>query len=162
MIRAVAVAALGLVVPAFADPPAPAVSLIGPALRVSDFDRSAQFYTQAFGMVVVTKLDFGRVHEMILGFSKEKPQPGIILMQDSALDPSKSIDHGNGFSRVVLRVASLDAINARLVAAGMKGGEVHAPHAGYRVMNITDPGGYRYELVESHAPATEKTTNEPK
>lgn len=132
---------------------APSATLIGPALRVADFTRTEAFYSRIFGMVVSTRLNFGAVHEMILGFSKEHPQPGIIFMHDD--NKTALMVLGNGFSRIVLRVSNLEAINAQLAAAQMKIGEIRSPHAGYRVMHISDPDGYALELVEAN-PHTEQ------
>ncbi|UVO52648.1 VOC family protein [Sphingomonas sp. SUN039] len=132
-------------------------TLIGPSLRTSTIDTSLRFYTAGLGMVVVAEIPRGTAREIILGFSKEHPQPGIILLNEGK--SGAKIVQGNGLSRIALRVPDLDAIAARLKAAGYAPSPIRDVMKGYRIMTIADPDGYLFELVErrispepSHAP----------
>src|SRR3546814_4387022 len=64
------------------EPDAPAaagvqVSMIGPALRSSDLDRSIKFYEQGLGMRVLRTIKMGSTTEVILGFGGGIGQPEI-------------------------------------------------------------------------------------
>jgi catechol 2,3-dioxygenase-like lactoylglutathione lyase family enzyme len=132
------------------------VSLMGPALRSSDLERSIKYYTAGLGMTVAATLKHGTVTEVIFSFGAPSPgQPVLLLFKDEAQDKSPPIEHGNGFDRVVLRTASVSALSARLAAAGYAAGEIHDIPANHmKVMTIEDPDGYRYEITEPSAPRT--------
>lgn len=134
--------------PALAAGPPPVASvhggsLIAPALRATDLDRSVAFYTNMLGMTVGTTLQHGPQTEVILTLGG---RPGLILFRDAG--PTPPIDHGNGFSRVVMRVADIAAVSARLAAAGYPAGEMHVGQD-YKILRIKDPDGYDYELIEA-------------
>lgn len=149
-----------LAVPAFAEPaaapapaPAPVAAMLGTGLRVSDLERSIRFYTDVLGMRVAMRLPHGTLTEVMIGFGG---RPALILMKDS--DPAKSppIALGTGFEKIVLDMPDLAAVTARLKAAGLPVGEVHES-TGVKVLFVTDPDGYRYELIQrSRAAATKE------
>ena len=58
-------------------------SLIAASLRSSNMDASLRFYTEGLGMVVAHRMPLAKGQEVILGFSKERPQPGIVLVSDT-------------------------------------------------------------------------------
>src|SRR3546814_11674105 len=71
------------------EPDAPAaagvqVSMIGPALRSSDLDRSIKFYEQGLGMRVLRTIKMGSTTEVILGFGGGIGQPVILLYKADA------------------------------------------------------------------------------
>jgi catechol 2,3-dioxygenase-like lactoylglutathione lyase family enzyme len=142
---------LAAAAPAIAEAPsaAPAGSLIGPALHVSNVERSLKFYVDGLGMAVGMEMGPPQRHETILGFGGDPRQPGIILLSDRTAATRPEITQSNGFDRVVLRMADLTATAGRLRAAGFTPGEIHDVAMGYRMMLATDPDGYKYELVES-------------
>jgi len=129
-------------------------TLIGPSLRTSAIDVSLRFYTERLGMVIVAKLPRGAGSEVILGFSKEHPQPGIILLGDGN-SASARIVQGNGLSRIVLRVPDLDAMSDRLKNGGYAPSPIRDVARGYRMMTVADPDGYIFEMVEQRRPAAE-------
>jgi catechol 2,3-dioxygenase-like lactoylglutathione lyase family enzyme len=131
-----------------------APTLIGPSLRTSAIDVSLRFYTEGLGMVVVAKLPRGTGSEIILGFSKEHPQPGIILLGDGKT-ASARIVQGNGLSRIVLRVPDLNAMSDRLKKAGYAPSVIRDVARGYRMMTVTDPDRYTFEVVEQKRPVQE-------
>jgi catechol 2,3-dioxygenase-like lactoylglutathione lyase family enzyme len=131
---------------------APAVAqetptLIGPSLRTSAIDVSRRFYPKGLGMVVVTTIPRGPGREVILGFSKDRPQPGIILLSDGK-NLRARIMQGNGLSRIILRVPNLQVIADRLKAAGFTPSPIRDVAKGYRLMTVADPDRYMFELVE--------------
>ncbi|HKT77574.1 MAG TPA: VOC family protein [Sphingobium sp.] len=148
---AAALLACGMAVPASAEPApapasAPAGSIIGTGLRVSDLDRSIRFYTDILGMRVTTKLPHGTLTEVIMHFAGGGGA-GILLLSDSAPGKSPPIALGNGYEKMVVNMADLDGVVARMKKAGLSVGEVHQA-MGIKVLLVTDPDGYRYELIQ--------------
>lgn len=147
-----AAAALSIAAPAMAieaQPPAaapPRVSLLGAMLHVTDVARELAFYRDGLGMELAMTLASGSSTEYMLRFDGDPAAPGIILLHDPA---QASLNHGNAFARLVLRVSDLDALAARLDAAGHAHDAIRDVAHGYRMMMVTDPQGYRLELVQS-------------
>ena len=143
--------------------PSQPASFIGTAINVADLDRAVRFYTEALGLKVVATLPLGTRSETILNFpgpdlsrpdlpGSASPQPAILLMHDHGAAAPKSITHGNGFSRLVIRVADLAALAARLTALGYPHGEIRDASQGYSIMMLTDPDGFRLEIVQQKRP----------
>jgi lactoylglutathione lyase len=151
-VRRAALAVALLAAPVLAQttaPPPRAGSLIGPALWVADKPRALHFYVDGLGMSLNMTMGAPARQESILGFSADPHQPGIILLCDTTATAPPAIDHGHGFDRVVLRMADLDATAARLKAAGFAPAPIRDVAMGYRMMLVTDPDGYKLELVQS-------------
>ncbi|GAA0957998.1 VOC family protein [Kribbella koreensis] len=111
-------------------------------LRVSELERSLAFYT-AVGYEVV-----GTVEGTAYGTLTMLQLPGdhfvtIELVHDPASGPAGP---GVGINHLVIQVESLDATRADLAAKGIAAGPVENP--GPRTCWITDPDGYRIELVQ--------------
>ena len=152
--------AASLATPALAAPPASAApppaptslaqgaSFIGTALNVVDLGREIGFYTQALGLKVAATLPAGTHTETILQFPGNPGQASLLLMHDAAPTAPKSLTHGNDFSRLVIRVVDIAALAVRLTELGYAHGEVRGGGQGYLVMMMTDPEGYRLELVQ--------------
>ena len=128
--------------------PAPAVSLFGAAINVVNLDREIAFYTQALGMRVAMTLPMGARSETILTFGSDPGQASLLLMHNSSPAAPKKIEHGNNFSRLVIRVSDLDALGRRLDALGHEHSAIRDAGHGYRLMFLTDPEGFRIELVQ--------------
>ncbi|MEY4721100.1 MAG: hypothetical protein RIQ46_825 [Pseudomonadota bacterium] len=146
---------LGLAFPAAAQdapaalPAAPALSLIGAVLTVTDPDKAVAFYRDGLGMKLAMTLDAGAHREYMMRFGTDFSAPGIILVHDRSPGAATTLNHGNAFSRIVIRVANLDALAARLDAAGYAHGPIRGTSNNYRMMWVTDPQGYKLELVQS-------------
>ena len=130
--------------------------LIAASLRSSNMDASLRFYTEGLGMVVAHRMPLAKGQEVILGFSKERPQPGIVLVSDTTTGIGAKVVHGDGFRQIVLRVSDIQTLSDRLAKAGYRPSPIRDVAMGYRMMIATDPDGYRYELVESRRPAPAK------
>ena len=102
-------------------------------------------------MVVLTKLVSGPVTEVILGFQGKNDQPGLILFQTKGAGESLPVEHGNGDTKVVVGVADIAAVAAKLSSAGYPAGDIHQ-NGPYKVLIAHDPDGYKYEIVEMSAP----------
>lgn len=118
--------------------------MVGPGLYVSNPERSLKFYTDGLGMVLRMKMG----DDLIVGFGRNMMDAGIMLLQDKSKKPQK-IAHAHGFDRIAWRVDDLQAINARLKAAGFSPGEIRVVHGVVQMMIVTDPDGYRMELIDS-------------
>jgi lactoylglutathione lyase len=140
-----------------ASPPAPAQSaqFIGTAINVADRERSLRFYTQALGLHLATTISTGKGSETILQFPGSPGQPALLLMHDSTPGAPAAMTHGNGFSRLVLRVTDLAMLAARMDQLGYAHGAMRqAGQAGYSIMMANDPDGYRLELIQQVQPQT--------
>jgi lactoylglutathione lyase len=115
-------------------------------LRVSDLERSLAFYI-ALGYTVV-----GTVEGTAFGSLTMLRLPGdgfvtIELVYDAARG---AVDLGTGINHLVVQVESLDTTLAHLAAQAIvaEPPELPADTAGPRTSWITDPDGYRIELVQ--------------
>ena len=133
---------------------APGASFIGTALNVVDLDREIGFYTQALGLKVAATLPAGTRTETILNFPGNPGQATLLLMHETAPSAPRQLTHGNDFSRLVIRVVDLAALAVRLTSLGYAHGEVRSGGHGYLVLMMTDPEGYRLELVQPGPPPT--------
>lgn len=111
-------------------------------LRVTDLERSLAFYT-ALGYA-----ELGRVPETPFGsltMLKLPDDPFVAL--ELVHDPERPVDVVVGFNHLVVQVNSLDAVIADLAGKGI---EAEAPSGpdGIRTAWLTDPDGYRVELVQ--------------
>jgi lactoylglutathione lyase len=115
-------------------------------LRVTDLQRSLAFY-QALGYTVVGAVDgtpFGTLTMLRL------PGDEFVTIE-LVYDPAKgAVDLGTGINHLVIQVGSLDATLADLAASGIAAEPPGlSPGADQpRTSWITDPDGYRIELVE--------------
>ncbi|HKA96783.1 MAG TPA: VOC family protein [Streptosporangiaceae bacterium] len=115
-------------------------------LRVSDLERSLAFYTTV-GYAVVGTVEgtaFGSLAMLQL------PDDSFVTIE-LTYDPARgAVDLGTGINHLVVQVESLDTTLADLAAQGIVA-ELPALPAGTdgpRTSWITDPDGYRIELVQ--------------
>jgi catechol 2,3-dioxygenase-like lactoylglutathione lyase family enzyme len=127
---------------------APAGSIIGPVLNVSDAARSRAFYVDGLGMIVRMTMGRPERRETMLGFGTDPAAPGLILLSDETPHRPRAITHGTGYERLVLRMTDLAATHDRLRAQGYHPEPIRDVAMGYRMMLVTDPDGYKLELVE--------------
>jgi lactoylglutathione lyase len=127
-------------------------------LRVSDQERSLAFYS-AVGYTVV-----GTVEGTASGSLSMLQLPGDHFETiELAYDPARGqAGPGTGISHLVIQVESLDAALADLAARGIAAESPGLPGGpdGPRTSWITDPDGYRIELVQwpaGHADGITKT-----
>ena len=112
-------------------------------LRVGDLKRSLAFYTTV-GYTVV-----GTVEGTAFGSLTMLRLPGDEFVTIELVhDPARGkVDLGTGINHLVIQVESLDATLADLAANGITAeppGGVDGPRTSW----ITDPDGYRIELVQ--------------
>ena len=117
-------------------------------LRVADLTRSLEFYTglgyEAIG--TVPKTEFGSLTMLKL--------PGDEFVSlELVHDPARgSVDPG-GLSHLVIKVESMQATIAELAARRINAGPPASPDGSddFWTSWLTDPDGYRIELVQSPA-----------
>jgi lactoylglutathione lyase len=115
-------------------------------LRVSDLARSLAFY-QAVGYTAIGTVDgtaFGRLTMLRL------PGDEFVTLE-LVYDPARgAVDLGTGINHLVIQVESLDATLADLAEHGIAAEPPGSPPGADqpRTSWITDPDGYRIELVQ--------------
>ncbi len=118
-------------------------------IRVTDLDKSIDFYTNVFGMSLLRKKDFpdGKFTLAFVGYGDESQGAVIELTHNWETD---QYDMGNAFGHIAISVD--DAYKACDQIAD-KGGNVVRPagpmkHGGGVIAFVKDPDGYMIELIE--------------
>lgn len=124
-------------------------------VRVTDLDRSINFYREAFGMREMRRETFteGRFTLVFMGYGYEDSQPTIELTFN--WDENK-YEHGTGYGHVALEVSDIYGACERFEKMGIKIVREAGPmkfavdETGHRevIAFIEDPNGYRIELIE--------------
>ncbi|WP_433782646.1 VOC family protein [Actinomycetospora sp. CA-101289] len=112
-------------------------------LRVTDRDRSLAFYT-ALGYVEV-----GRVPETAFGSLTMLALPDDPFVSlELVHDPARPVTSTDAVNHLVVQTDDLDATIADLSARGVPAEPPTEPGPGVRTSWLTDPDGYRIELVQ--------------
>ncbi len=113
-------------------------------LRVSDLARSLAFY-EALGYEVIGAVPGTGLGDLTMLALPDDPHVSIELVHASG----QSFEVG-GMSHLVIQVESLDESSQRLEAAGIAIEDVvvHDSATGFATAWLTDPDGYRIELVQ--------------
>lgn len=112
-------------------------------LRVTDLERSLAFYT-ALGYAElgnVPDTEFGSLTMLRL------PDDPFISLQ-LVHDPARPVEDVSAVNHLVVQVDDLDATIADLAAKGVTAEPPTEPEPGLRMAWLTDPDGYRIELVQ--------------
>ncbi|MBF6131730.1 VOC family protein [Nocardia otitidiscaviarum] len=114
--------------------------------RVSDLDRSLNFYT-ALGYVELGRVDVGGGSLLVILRFPDEPAASLELVHRPAGGP---VDVGTGIDHLAIQVDALAATLRRLTDTGLEPGPVEYPGGpqGPKTSWLTDPDGYRIELVE--------------
>jgi catechol 2,3-dioxygenase-like lactoylglutathione lyase family enzyme len=131
-----------------AAPAIPAENIVGPALYVTDPERSLKFYTEGLGMKLRMRFGPAGRPDMVVGFGTNPTDAGIMLVTDKE-GPIHPIEHSHGFDRIAIRLPGLEGVAVRLKAAGFQAGDIRLVHGFVRMMLVADPDGYRIELIDS-------------
>jgi lactoylglutathione lyase len=119
-------------------------------VRVRDIDESLRFYGQ-LGFERRGRLNFDTAYNVYLGL----PGGGDVLELTVNSGRTEPYDLGEGYGHMALVVDDLDAELARLRSAGIEPERPpYAPggRSEYRICFLTDPDGYRIELIDGSFP----------
>jgi lactoylglutathione lyase len=114
--------------------------------RVTDLDRSLGFYT-ALGYGELGRVEIGDGARLVILAFPGEPAASLELVHRPA---DGRVDVGTGFDHLAIQVDTLtDALKA-LTEAGLEPGPLQFPGGtdGPKTSWLTDPDGYRIELVE--------------
>lgn len=128
------------------DDPAPRTRTLHTAYRVSDLDVSLGFYA-ALGYREVGRVDLGDGNNLtMLGL----PGDDVVALELAFRPAEGNVEVGTGFSHLVVQVEDLAITVETLAAAGLHPGPVehHGEPSGPTTSWLTDPDGYRIELVQ--------------
>lgn len=112
-------------------------------LRVSDLESSLAFYS-ALGYArlgEVPETDFGSLTMLQL---PDDPFVSLELVHD----PARPVEDTGAVNHLVVQTDDLDATIADLAARGVPAEPPNEPGPGIRTSWLTDPDGYRIELVQ--------------
>lgn len=118
-------------------------------IRVTDLEKSLDFYTKVFGMQLLRRNDYpeGKFTLAFVGYGSEESGAVIELTHNWETD---SYDMGNAFGHIAIAVPDAYQACAEIEA---KGGNVVRPagpmkHGGTVIAFVKDPDGYMIELIE--------------
>ncbi|MFK5914106.1 MAG: lactoylglutathione lyase [Woeseiaceae bacterium] len=117
-------------------------------LRVSNLEKSIQFYTEILGMTLLRQKDYpeGKFTLAFVGYGEEKENTVIELTHNWETD---SYELGSGFGHLALEV---DDVYKAAALIKEKGGrilrEAGPMNAGKTIISfVADPDGYEIELI---------------
>lgn len=117
-------------------------------VRVLDEARSIEFYSKAFGLEVVDRLDFESFTLIYLS----NGESGFELELTVNKGRKEPYALGDGYGHLAVSVSDVEAEHARLTAAGLAPRNlVDFENAGVKVAKfffIADPDGYQIEVLQ--------------
>ena len=116
------------------------------AYRVTDLGRSLSFYS-ALGYIEVGQVAFDDGARLVLLRFPGEPAATLELVHRPG---DGRVDVGSGFDHLAIQVDTLAATLETLTEAGLEPGPLQYPGGpdGPKTSWLTDPDGYRIELVE--------------
>lgn len=119
-------------------------------VRVLELDRSIAFYERALGLTVADRFDFDSFTLVYLRNAEADFEIELTLNKGR----SEAYALGDGYGHVAFCVDDLDAEHARCSALGLAPGKIVAFERDGGLMArfffLTDPDGYRIEVLQSH------------
>jgi lactoylglutathione lyase len=112
-------------------------------LRVTDLDRSLAFYT-ALGFATVGSVPETKFGTLTMLQLPDDPFVSLELVYD----PEKPVEDLGAVNHLVVQVEDLAAAIAELATHGVTAEPPTQPEVGLRTSWVTDPTGYRIELVQ--------------
>lgn len=119
-------------------------------IRVLNESRSVEFYNKVFGLTVADRLDF-EAFTLVYMSNAESEFELELTINKGRTEPYLP---GDGYGHLAVSVADLEAEHCRLRDAGVEPGKlVDFSHDGRplaRFFFVTDPDGYRIEVLQRH------------
>ncbi|RBM07058.1 VOC family protein [Novacetimonas cocois] len=126
--------------------------MIHSMIRVRDARASEAFYKRAFGLEPVDRLVFDTFTLIYLANDEQTFELELTVNHDR----DRPYDLGDGYGHLAVSVADVDAEHARLEKAGLSPLPIRDMYCGERFVGrfffITDPDGYRIEVLQRGAP----------
>jgi lactoylglutathione lyase len=124
------------------------VSLIHTCYRITDIDRSVDFY-KALGFNEIGRLPIrDEAINVFMGLPDDGPEPRLELTYNIGRDEPYEI--GTGYGHIAITTPDLDGTLRRLSEQGIE--PERPPYTvrdgGSRLCFVRDPDGYRIELIE--------------
>lgn len=116
------------------------------AYRVTDLAAALAFYG-ALGYEVIGRVDLGEDASLTM---LKFPADAFVTLELVHRPNDEPVDVGTGFSHLVVQVDDIAEAVESLTRAGLRPGPVERPGGaeGPRTAFLTDPDGYRIELVQ--------------
>ncbi|MEM9490593.1 MAG: lactoylglutathione lyase [Myxococcota bacterium] len=118
-------------------------------LRVSDLERSIQFYTEILGMQLLRRSDYpaGKFTLAFVGYGSESEGACIELTHNWETD---KYDLGDAFGHIAVEVLDAYKACADIKAVGGKVTREAGPrkHGTTVIAFVEDPDGYKIELIQ--------------
>ncbi|WP_028746876.1 VOC family protein [Rhizobium mesoamericanum] len=124
--------------------------MIHSMIRVLDEARSVEFYSTVFGLTVADRIDFDTFTLIYMsndetGFELE------LTVNKGRIEP---YDLGNGYGHLALSVQEVEVEHKRLMQAGLNPGKIVELNRDGKLLAlfffITDPDGYKIEVLQRH------------
>jgi lactoylglutathione lyase len=124
------------------------MSLIHTCYRITDIDRSIDFYT-ALGFLESGRLPIRQeAINVFMGLPDDGPEPRLELTYN--IGRAEPYEIGTGYGHIAITTSDLDGTLARLKQQGIE--PERPPYTvrdgGNRLCFVRDPDGYRVELIE--------------
>ena len=120
-------------------------------LRVSDLERSLDFYVRLLGMKVLRRTDYpdGGFTNTFIGYGPEEDSPTLELTHN--WEQESALEQGNAWGHICVEVPDVYAACEDLQNAGVPISRPPGPmkHGTRVIAFIVDPDGYKVELNES-------------
>jgi lactoylglutathione lyase len=124
------------------------VSLIHTCYRITDIDRSVEFY-RALGFNEIGRIPIrDEAINVFMGLPDDGPEPRLELTYN--IGRSEPYEIGTGYGHIAITTSALDATLSKLKDQGIE--PERPPYSvregGSRLCFVRDPDGYRIELIE--------------
>jgi lactoylglutathione lyase len=124
-------------------------------LRVTNLERSLDFYCNILGMQLLRQKDYpeGQFTLAFVGYGSEADHTVLELTQNWGVD---SYELGNAYGHIALGVDDITAACQMIAAKGGKVTRQPGPmkHGTTVIAFVEDPDGYKVELIQMGTPVT--------
>ncbi len=126
--------------------------LLHTMLRTGNMDRAVEFYTSVLGMKLLRRNDYpdGKFTLAFVGYGEERDTSVIELTENWGVE---NYDIGDGYGHIAIEVADCKAACDQIRERGGKVVREAGPmkHGTTVIAFVTDPDGYKVELIERKA-----------
>jgi lactoylglutathione lyase len=121
--------------------------LIHSMIRVLDLNRAAEFYRNGFGLEETHRMEFPTFTLLYL----REPESGFEIELTWNKGQAEPYTHGSAYGHMAFCVQDLEAQHTRLKDLGYTVGDLKdlaAPSGTARFFFVTDPDGYKIEVLQ--------------